>query len=163
MNARTALVATLATTLAASAVVLTGPGAHARPAYELIDRSAFDGAPTAIEGGWTMSADTRGEFGGHLTLTARASDGTLPGANECEPATASATLSLPGETWELTSTGEICDSFFGGSPSFFGDVTKKKDVTYSGPRKKGDFTSAFISTGGDWLGALGSVSLTLKA
>lgn len=161
MDARTTLAA-ITTTIGVAALVLTGPGAQARPSYELIDRSAFDPAPTAVAGGWTMSAPTRGELGGHLTLTLRASDGTLPGANECEEATAEATLvTTPGETFRVSATGEVCGHFADGSPSFFG-AAGRKDVSYAGPRRKPHVKSAFVGFGHDWLGAQGSVSLTLK-
>ena len=162
MHARTILSTSLVTTLAGTALVLAAPGAQARPSYEFIDRAAFDGAPTVTEAGYTMSAATRGELGGHLALTVRAVDGSLPGAGRCEQATADAVLTTsPGETWEIRTVGEICGHVTDGSPTFNAGVTKKQ-VTYTGPRTKVQVKTGLVSFDHSWLGAQGSVSLTLR-
>lgn len=153
----------LVTTLAGTALVLAAPGAQARPSYELIDRAAFDGAPIITEAGYTMSAPTRGELGGHLTLTVLAVDGTLPGANQCEAATADATLTTsPGETWEISTTGEICGHVTDGSPSFSAGFGKNQ-VSYTGPRTRVQVKNGLVSFGHSWLGAQGSVALSIRS
>ena len=163
MHAHKILGTALVTTMAGTVLVLGAPGAQARPSYEFIDRAAFDGAPTITEAGYTMSAATRGELGGHLDLTVLAVDGTLPGANQCEAATADATLTTsPGETWEISTTGEICGHFTDGSPSFNAGFGKNQ-VTYTGPRTRIQLKSGFVSFGYSWLGAQGSVALSIRS
>ncbi len=162
MHARTTLVTTLTTTLTAAAIVLTAPAAQARPTYEFIDRSAFDAAPVVTSSGWDMSADTRGELGGHLTLSVHAADGTVPGAGACEPARVEALLTTtPGETFEIRTTGELCGHPVDGSPTLSAGV-KRNQVTYTGPRTRVSVRSGLSGFGYGGLGAQGSVNLTLQ-
>ena len=162
LNARRLLSTALVGTLAGTALALAAPGAQARPSYEFIDRAAFDGAPVVSQAGYTMSAPTRGELGGHLTLTVLAVDGALPGANECEPATVDATLTTsPGETWEISTTGDVCGHFTDGSPSLTAGFGKRQ-LTYTGPRTRVQLRTGMVSFGPTWLGAQGAVSLSIR-
>lgn len=162
MNARTILTTTLTTALAAAALTIVTPAASQAATSERFDRRTFDSAPVLTDAGWTMSGATAGELGGHLTLSVRASDGAMPAAGECEAADVHAVLSVaPVETFTIDTTGEICSHFLSGTPSlnaYFG----AKQVEYDGTHKRARVTDGMISSGTSFLGAQGSVGLTVR-
>jgi hypothetical protein len=157
MYART----TLAAVLAAATVVLVTPTAQAA-SVDRFDRSTFDSTPEVTASGFSMAGDTAGELGGHLSLSLRASDGTLPAQGQCENADVSAVLTVsPGETFTINTVGELCSHFIDGTPSlnaYFG----AKQVSYSGSHKRARVTDGSIGFSNGFLGALGQVGLTVR-
>lgn len=147
---------------AAAATLLITPSAYAA-STETYDRSAFDGTPEVIASGWTLSAATSGELGGWLDMSVQAADGSVPPAGQCEPANVDAVLTVaPGETFTVHTTAELCGHFIDGSPSLFGSFGAKQ-VTYHGAHKKARLVGdGFVSFGRSAIGALGSVTLTVR-
>lgn len=152
----------LTTTVAASAAVLLATPAAQAATSERFDRSAFDGAPVVSSTGYTMSGATSGELGGHLSLAVRASDGTLPGQGQCETADVHAVLTLaPGESFTIDTRGELCSHFIDGTPTlnaYFG----AKQTSYTGTHKRARVTDGSIAFRHSFLGAQGSVGLSVR-
>ena len=152
----TAAAATLALTLAA-------PAAQAA-SVDRFDRSAFDAAPVVTSAGYSMSAATSGELGGHLALSVQAADGSVPTAGQCETAAVHAVLTVsPGETFTIDTTGELCSHFISGTPTLNASF-RNKHVAYSGTahrraRVVGDGIIGFTQ---GFLGAQGSVGLSVR-
>ena len=157
MHARNILTTTLAAT---AALVLVAPEAQAAT-QERFDRRAFDPSPVMTSTGYSMSGDTAGELGGHLTMSIQVTDGTLPAWGECEPAGVQAVLTVsPGESFAIDTTGELCSHFLDGTPTvnaYFG----KKQVNYTGSHKHARVTDGIIAFQHSWLGAQGSVGLSV--
>jgi hypothetical protein len=157
MNARSTLIAALA----AAALVLVAPAAQAAKA-DRFDRSTFDSAPVVTTSGYTMSGATAGELGGYLTLSVQASDGSLPAQGQCETADVQAVLTVsPGESFSIKTTGELCSHFIDGTPTlnaYFG----AKQVSYSGSHKHARVTNGSIGFTRSFLGAQGSVGLSVR-
>jgi hypothetical protein len=125
----------LTATAAGFALTLSMPAAHATK-LEQFDRYAVDYAPVVSESGYVMEGTTSGEPGSSLHLSVKASDDSLPGAGECEPASVQAVLTVaPRETFTISTTGELCGIVGDGSPALtasFGDL----QTTYSGTAHK---------------------------
>jgi hypothetical protein len=160
MNARTTLVSALA---AAALTVMTSAAAHGAPtSVDRFDRSAFDSAGVATGSGYSMQGATSGELGGYLTLAIEATDGTLPAQGECETAHVQAVLTVsPGESFAIDTTGELCSHFISGTPilnAYFG----ARQVEYSGAHKRARVSDGIIGFTKGWLGAQGSVGLSVR-
>jgi hypothetical protein len=157
MNARSTLTAVLAVV----ALTLVAPAAHAA-SKDRFDRSAFDGTPVVTSSGYDMKGATSGELGGYLSLSVQASDGSVPGANECESADVRAVLTVsPGETFTINTTGELCGHFNDGTPSlnaYFDD----EQVTYSGSHKKARVSNGMVAFTNSFFGAQGFVGMSVK-
>ena len=157
MHART----TLTTAFAVAALTLVTPAAQAATS-DRFDRSAFDGAPVVTGSGYAMSAATAGELGGHLSLSAQASDGTIPTQGQCEAADVQAVLTVsPGESFAIETTGELCSHVIDGSPTlnaYFGT----KQVSYTGTHKRARVTDGIIGFKNSFIGAQGSVGLSVR-
>jgi hypothetical protein len=157
MYARSAFTAALA----AAALLLVSPAAHAAK-VDRFDRSAFDGSPVVSGSGYSMEGATSGELGGYLSLSVEASDGTLPAQGECEIANVQAVLTVaPGESFTISTTGELCSHFIDGTPTlnaYFG----AKQVSYSGTHKHARVTNGNIGFTRSFLGAQGSVGLSVR-
>jgi hypothetical protein len=160
MNART----TLVPTLAAAALLLVAPTAAqgAPTSVERFDRRAFDSAGVATGSGYAMEGATAGELGGHLRLEIEATDGTVPAQGQCETADVRAVLTVsPGESFAIETTGELCSHFIDGTPilnAYFG----AKQVEYVGSHKRARVTDGIIAFSKSFLGAQGSVGLTVR-
>jgi hypothetical protein len=152
---------TLTAALAAAALVLVAPTAQAAKA-DRFDRSAFDSTPVVTGSGYSMEGATAGELGGYLSLAVQASDGTLPAQGECEVADVQAVLTVaPGESFTISTTGEVCSHFIDGTPTlnaYFG----AKDVSYSGTHKRARVSDGSIGFTKSFLGAQGSVGLSVR-
>jgi hypothetical protein len=153
---------TLATTLAVAAtLVLAAPTAHAKT-VDRFDRRAFDPAPVVTSSGYAMSGATAGELGGHLKLSFVAADGSLPARAQCERAEVRAVLTVaPGESFAIATTGEVCSHVIDGSPTLNADF-RNKHVRYTGPHKHARVTDGMISFSHSFLGAQGSVGLSVR-
>jgi hypothetical protein len=148
----------------AAAAVLVGVASAPAQAKEAasFDRSAFDATPVTTSSGWTISAATAGELGGWLDMTVAAVDGAPPSSGSCEPARDEAVLTVaPGESFTISTTAELCAHVVDGSPSLFGSFDARQ-VAYSGARKKAKVDGGFVGFGSGFLGAQGSVSLTVR-
>lgn len=158
MHARSILTAAVA---AAAALTLVAPTAQAA-SVDRFDRSAFDSSPTVTSSGYEMAGATAGELGGHLALSVRAADGTLPVQGQCEAADVQAVLTVaPGETFTIATTGELCSHFVDGTPSlnaYFG----AKQVSYTGSHKRARVSDGIIGFRNSWIGAQGSVGLSVR-
>jgi hypothetical protein len=152
---------TRASALAAASLILVAPGAHGATT-DRFDRSAFDSAAVVTSSGYTMSGDTAGELGGHLSLSVHASDRTLPTQGQCETADVHAVLTVePGESFTISTTGELCSHFIDGTPTlnaYFG----AKQVAYSGTHKRARVTNGSIGFTSGFLGAQGSVGMNVR-
>jgi hypothetical protein len=152
---------TLTATVTAAALILVTPAAQAAQ-LDRFDRSAFDRSPTITGSGYAMSGPTAGELGGHLSLSVQASDGTLPSQGQCEEADVEAVLTVsPGEVFSISTTGELCSHVTDGTPTlsaFFG----RKDVEYAGTRKRARVSDGIIGFRHSFLGAQGSVGLSVR-
>jgi hypothetical protein len=152
---------TLTSAFAAAALMLVAPAAQAAT-LDRFDRSAFDSAPVVTGSGYAMSAATAGEPGGHLTLSVQATDGTLPAQGQCETADVQAVLTVPpGESFAIDTTGELCSHFIDGTPTlnaYFG----AKQVNYTGTHKRARVTDGIIGFKNSFLGAQGSVGLSVR-
>jgi hypothetical protein len=150
-----------AAALAASALILTAPTAHAST-VDRFDRSAFDNSPAVTDSGFTMAGATAGELGGYLSLSVQAADGTLPAQGDCETADVQAVLTVaPGESFTIGTTGELCSHFIDGTPTlnaYFG----AKQVSYAGTHKHARVTNGMIGFQKSFLGAQGSVGLSVR-
>ena len=149
--------------LAAATVLALAPGtARAAATAERFDRSAFDSTRVVTSAGYTMSGATAGELGGHLSLSVQASDGTVPSQGQCETADVQAVLTVsPGESFAVETTGELCSHFIDGTPTlnaYFG----AKQVDYVGTHKKARVSDGMIGFTKSWLGAQGSVGLSVR-
>jgi len=157
MHARSILTAAFA----AVALTLVAPAAQGAT-VDRFDRSAFDSAPVVTGSGYAMSGPTAGELGGHLSLSVRASDGTLPAQGQCEAADVQAVLTVaPGESFAVHTTGELCSHFIDGTPTlnaYFGT----KQVTYTGTHKHARVTNGIIGFNNSFLGVQGSVGLSVR-
>ena len=157
MHARSAITAALA----AAALILIAPAAQAAT-VDRFDRSAFDSSPVVTGSGYTMSGATSGELGGHLSLSVQASDGALPSQGECETADVQAVLTVaPGEAFAIDTTGELCSHFIDATPSltaYFG----AKQVSYQGFHKRARVTNGIIGFTNSFIGAQGSVGLSVR-
>ena len=159
MNARS----TLIPTLAAAALLLLAPAAQAAPpSVDRFDRSAFDSAGVATGSGYSMAGATSGELGGYLTLAVQAADGSIPAQGQCETADVQAVLTVaPGEAFAIDTTGELCSHFIDGTPTlnaYFG----AKQVQYVGTHKRARVSDGMIGFTKGFLGAQGSVGLSVR-
>ena len=147
---------------AAVAVSLAAPAAQAA-STERFDRSALDPAPVVTASGYEMSAATRGELGGHLELSIRAVDGSVPGPGQCEAAAVRAVLTVaPGETFTIRTRGELCSHVIDGTPTLNASF-RNKHVTYSGTHQRAKVVKeGLIAFGQNFLGAQGSVGMTVR-
>ena len=158
MYARTTLTAAVAAT---AAVLIAAPTAQAST-VERFDRSAFDGAPVVTAAGYTMSGATAGELGGYLSLAVQAQDGSLPAPGACETADVDAVLTVaPGESFEVHTTGELCSHFVDGHPILNASFGAKQ-VTYTGTHKRARVSDGIIASTKSFLGAQGSVGLSVR-
>ena len=161
MNTRSTFTTTIAAAIAATALVLVAPAAQAAQ-VDRFDRSTFDSTPEVSDAGYTMAGATAGELGGYLTLGVQASDGTLPEQGDCEAADVQAVLTVsPGESFTITTTGELCSLFISGTPSlnaYFG----AKQVAYSGTHRRARVSNGMIGFSNSFLGAQGSVGLSVR-
>jgi hypothetical protein len=152
---------TFAAVIAAAALTLVAPAAQAA-SVDRFDRSTFDSTPVATASGWELEGATSGELGGYLGLSVHASDGSLPAAGECESADVRAVLTVsPGETFTITTKGELCSHFIDGTPSlnaYFG----AKQVAYSGTHRRARVSNGMICFTKSFLGAQGSVGLSVR-
>ena len=148
---------------AATATVLTVATPAQAKSVETFDRRAFDSTPVVTASGWSISAPTAGELGGRLDMTVTAADGTKPSNGTCELATVDAVLSVaPGESFTIRTTGELCGIVTVGTPSLFGSFGARQ-MSYSGSHKKAKLIGeGFVSFGHSFLGAQGSVTLTVR-
>lgn len=157
MHARTILTAAVAS----AALTLVAPAAHAAT-VDRFDRSAFDGSPTLTGSGYEMAGATSGELGGYLSLSVRATDGTLPAQGQCESADVDAILTVaPGESFAITTTGELCSHFIDGTPTlnaYFG----AKQVSYTGSHRRARVSDGMIAFKNSWIGAQASVGLSVR-
>jgi hypothetical protein len=153
---------TLTTTLAATAVLMLAVPAAQAATRDRFDRSAFDSSPVVTGSGFSMAGATAGELGGHLSLSLQARDGTLPTKGQCEAADVQALLTVAsGESFDIETTGELCSHFIDGTPTlnaYFGH----KHVSYTGTHKRARVTDGMISFTNSWLGAQGSVGLSVS-
>jgi hypothetical protein len=158
MSVRNTLTAAVAVT---AALMLAAPAAQAATTEQL-DRRTFDSTPVVTSSGYEMSGATAGEFGGHLTLAIQATDGTIPAQGQCETADVRAILTVaPAETFAIETKGELCSHFINGAPTlnaYFGN----KQVNYVGTHKRARVTDGMISFTNSWLGAQGSVALSVR-
>ncbi|HEX6148630.1 hypothetical protein [Nocardioides sp.] len=148
---------------AAAAVSLSAAAAQAST-VERFDRSAFDSAPVVTASGYAMSAPTRGELGGHLELSVRAADGSVPAAGACENARVRAVLTVsPGEAFTITTRGELCGHPVDGSPTL-NAAFRNRHVTYSGTahRRVKVLREGLIAFNHSFLGAQGSVGMSVR-
>ena len=147
--------------LAAAALLLATPAAEAA-SVDRFDRSAFDSTPVVTASGYEMSGPTSGELGGYLSLSVQASDGSVPAAGQCEAADVKAVLTVaPGETFTINTTGELCGHFIDGTPTlnaYFG----AKQVSYEGTHRRARVSDGMISFKNSWIGAQGSVGLSVR-
>jgi hypothetical protein len=152
----------LAATAATAAVLSVASPAQAKT-VESFDRRAFDSTPVVTASGWSISAPTAGELGGWLDMTVTAGDGTKPSNGTCEVANVDAVLTVaPGVSFTIRTTGELCAHFTDGTPSLFGSFGAKQ-MSYSGPYKKAKLVGdGFVSFGHSFLGAQGSVALSVR-
>jgi hypothetical protein len=157
MHART----TLTAAFAAAALILVAPAAQAAT-LDRFDRSAFDSTPVVTDSGYTMSGATAGELGGHLSLSVQATDGTVPDQGQCETADVQAVLTVaPGESFAIATKGELCSHFIDGTPTlnaYFGN----KQVTYTGTHKRARVTDGIIGFKNSFIGAQGSVGMSVR-
>lgn len=158
MFARTTVTAAVAAT---AALMVAMPAAQAST-LDRFDRRAFDSAPVVRAAGYSMAGATAGELGGYLDLSVDARDGTLPAPGQCEAADVEARLTVsPGESFVIRTVGELCSHVVDGSPTvnaYFG----AKQVTYSGTHKRARVTDGMIASTRSFLGAQGSVGLTVR-
>lgn len=147
---------------AAAAVSLAAPAAQAAT-VERFDRSAFDSAPVVTASGYSMSGDTRGELGGHLELSVQAVDGSVPAAGKCEKATVRAVLTVsPGETFTIRTRGELCGHIVEGSPTLNASF-RNRHVKYDGTHRRAKVVGeGLIAFNHSWLGAQGSVGMSVR-
>lgn len=150
----------------AAAFALAAPAAQAAPpgtTQDRFDRSAFDSTPVVTASGYSMSAATRGELGGHLELSVQAVDGTVPAAGKCEKADVRAVLTVaPGETFTITTRGELCGHVVDGSPTLSA-AFRNRHVKYAGTHKRAKVVGeGLIGFGHSWLGAQGSVGMSVR-
>ena len=152
---------TITTVVAAAALMLVPTTAQAAQ-LDRFDRSAFDSSPEVTSSGYAMSGPTAGELGGYLTLSVQAADGTLPARGQCEAADVDAVLTVsPGEVFEISTTGDLCSHFIDGTPTlnaYFG----KKQVRHTGTHKRAQVSNGIIAFKNSWLGAQGSVGLSVR-
>jgi hypothetical protein len=152
---------TFTAAFAAAALILVAPAAQAAT-VDRFDRSAFDSSPVVTGSGYTMSGATSGELGGHLSLSVQTSDGTLPARGECETADVQAILTVaPGESFRINTTGELCSHFIDGTPTlsaYFG----AKQASYEGSHKRARVTNGIIGFRNSFIGAQGSVGLSVR-
>jgi hypothetical protein len=152
---------TLTTTIAAAALMLAAPAAQAAQ-LDRFDRSAFDSSPVVTSSGYAMSGPTAGELGGHLRLSIRATDRTLPAPGQCETAHVRAVLTIaPGETFRIRTTGELCSHFIDGTPTLNASFGKKH-VTYKGTHKRARVSNGIIGFRNSFIGAQGSIGLSVR-
>lgn len=160
MNAGT-IRGAFATVVAVGALTLLAPAAQAG-SVDRFDRSAFDSTPAVTASGYEMEGATSGELGGYLSLSVQAADGTVPAAGECETADVRAVLTVsPGETFSIDTHGELCGHIIDGTPilnAYFG----AKQVDYSGSHKKARVSNGMIAFTKSFLGAQGSVGLSVR-
>lgn len=153
---------TITTTLAAGAALMLATPAAQAATSERFDRRAFDSTPVVTASGYEMSGATAGELGGHLSLAIWVADGSVPSPGQCEPADVRAVLTVaPAETFEIETTGELCSHLISGTPTlnaYFGN----KQVNYTGTHKRARVTDGMISFQNSWLGAQGSVGLSVR-
>lgn len=151
----------LGAAVASATLTLVAPAAHAST-VDRFDRSAFDNSPTLSSSGYEMAGATSGELDGHLSLSVRAADGTLPAQGQCESADVDAVLTVaPGESFAITTTGELCSHVVDGTPTlnaYFG----AKQVTYTGAHKRARVSNGMIAFKNSWIGAQGSVGLSVR-
>lgn len=151
----------LGAAVASATLTLVAPAAHAST-VDRFDRSAFDNSPTLSSSGYEMAGATSGELDGHLSLSVRAADGTLPAQGQCESADVDAVLTVaPGESFAITTTGELCSHVVDGTPTlnaYFG----AKQVTYTGAHKRARVSNGMIAFKNSWIGAQGSVGLFVR-
>ncbi len=147
---------------AAAAVSFAAPAAQAAT-VDRFDRSAFDSAPVVTASGYAMSADTRGELGGHLELSVQAVDGTVPAAGKCEQAKVRAVLTVsPGETFTINTRGELCGHIVDGSPTLNASF-RNRHVVYDGTHRRAKVVGeGLIAFNRSWLGAQGSVGMSVR-
>ena len=147
---------------ATAAVSLAAPTAQAAT-VERFDRSAFDSAPVLTDSGYSMSAPTRGELGGHLELSVQARDGSIPAAGKCEKANVRAVLTVsPGETFTITTRGELCGHIVDGSPTLNASF-RNRHVKYAGTHGRAKVVGeGLVAFNRSWLGAQGSVGLSVR-
>lgn len=163
MNARTSrgTFVTVATVVAAGALTFVAPAAQAG-SVDRFDRSAFDSTPVVTASGYSMGGATSGELGGYFTLSVQAADGTVPGTGECETADVRAVLTVsPGEVFSIATSGELCGHVIDGHPilnAYFG----AKQVDYTGTHKKARVSNGMIAFTNSFLGAQGSVGLSVR-
>ena len=159
MNTRNTRVAVAVA--AAAAVTAMAPAAQAA-SVDRFDRSTFDSSPVVTASGYELDGATSGELGGYLSLSVQASDGTVPAAGVCEAADVHAVLTVsPGEVFTIETRGELCGHFIDGTPvlnAYFGD----KQVTYSGAHKRARVSNGMIGFTKSFLGAQGSVGLSVR-
>ena len=154
---------TVTAAAAGTALVLVAPSADAATLTRF-DRSAYDAAPVVTAAGYSISAATSGELGGYLTLSVRATDGSMPSQGQCEPAAVHAVLTVaPGEQFTIDTTGDLCSHVVDGSPSvnaYFGD----KQTAYTGTahRRARVVGDGLIASNRSWLGAQGSVGFSVR-
>lgn len=145
----------------AAVLILVTPAAQAATS-DRFDRSAFDRAPVVTGSGYTMSGATAGELGGHLSLSVQATDGTLPAQGQCETADVQAVLTVaPGESFAIDTTGNLCSHFIDGTPTlnaYFG----AKQVSYTGTHKRARVRDGSIGFKNSFIGAQGSVGLSVR-
>jgi hypothetical protein len=147
--------------IGAAALTLVAPAAQAA-SVDRFDRSNFDSTPVVTASGYELEGATAGELGGYLSLSVHASDGSVPVAGECETADVHAVLTVaPGETFTINTKGELCGHFIDGTPTlnaYFG----AKQVDYAGSHKKARVSNGMIGFTKSFLGAQGSVGLTVR-
>ena len=152
---------TITATIAGAVLVLATPAAQAA-SVDQFDRRAFDNAPVVTSSGYTMAGATAGELGGYLSLSVQATDGSVPAQGQCETADVRAVLTVaPGETFTINTNGELCSHFIDGTPTlnaYFG----AKEVSYSGTHKRARVSNGMISFSHSFLGALGSVGMSVR-
>lgn len=145
----------------AAVLILVTPAAQAATS-DRFDRSAFDRAPVVTGSGYAMSGATAGELGGHLSLSVQATDGTLPAQGQCETADVQAVLTVaPGESFAIDTTGNLCSHFIDGTPTlnaYFG----AKQVSYTGTHKRARVRDGSIGFKNSFIGAQGSVGLSVR-
>jgi hypothetical protein len=149
--------------VAAATVLALAPGAAGAPATaERFDRSAFDSTPVVTSAGYTMSGPTAGELGGQLDLSVQATDDTVPTQGQCETADVDAVLTVaPGESFAVHTTGELCSHFIDGTPTLNASFGARQ-VTYTGTHKRARVSNGIIGFKNSFLGAQGSIGLTVR-
>ena len=112
--------------------------------------------------GYAMSGATAGELGGHLNLSVQAADSTLPAPGQCETAYVQAVLTVaPGESFAIDTIGELCSHFIDGTPTlnaYFG----AKQVSYTGTHKRARVSDGIIGFKNSFIGAQGSIGLSVR-